>query len=164
MIARSSDSSTSNRQVNPCGMGLPVNVDLPLAIGVPETYVPDTDLRLRLYRRLADLTDEAALEALAAEFNDRFGPLPEMVTNLFYQMRVKLLAERVGLIAISMESGQIVLRYPPPPEGTEARHLPDLGAGVRGGKNAYWCMFGREPDWQERLVEVLERLERLKDK
>ena len=145
-------------------MGLPVNVDLPLAIGVPETYVPDTDLRLRLYRRLADLTDEAALEALAAEFNDRFGPLPEMVTNLFYQMRVKLLAERVGLIAISMESGQIVLRYPPPPEGTEARRLPDLGAGVRGGKNAYWCMFGREPDWQERLVEVLERLERLKDK
>jgi transcription-repair coupling factor (superfamily II helicase) len=145
-------------------MGLPVNVDLPLAIGVPETYVPDTDLRLRLYRRLADLTDEAALEALAAEFNDRFGPLPEMVTNLFYQMRVKLLAERVGLITISMESGQIVLRYPPPPEGTEAKRLPDLGAGVRGGKNAYWCMFGREPNWQERLVEVLERLERLEHK
>ena len=140
-------------------MGLPVNVDLPLAIGIPETYVPDTNLRLRLYRRLADLTDEAALEALAAEFTDRFGVLPEMVTNLFFQMRIKLLAERVGLVSVGMESGQIVLRYPPAPEGMESKRLPDLGASVRGGKNAYWCTFGKEADWQDRLLEVMKRLE-----
>jgi len=139
-------------------MGLPVNVDLPLAIGIPEAYVPDTNLRLRLYRRLADLTDEAALEALAAEFTDRFGPLPEMVTNLFYQMRVKLRAERAGLISIGMESGQIVLRYPASPEGTESKRLTDLGPVIRAGKNAYWCLFGKDTDWQERLLEVLERL------
>ena len=140
-------------------LGLPVNVDLPLAIGIPETYVPDTNLRLRLYRRLADLTDKAALEALAAEFTDRFGPLPEMITNLFYQMRVKLLAEKVGLISIGMESGQIVLRFPASPEGTESKRLPDLGPGIRGGKNAYWCLFGRDANWQERLLEFLERLQ-----
>jgi transcription-repair coupling factor (superfamily II helicase) len=140
-------------------MGLPVNVDLPLAIGIPEAYVPDTNLRLRLYRRLADLTDEAALEALTAEFTDRFGPLPEMITNLFYQMRVKLRAEKAGLISIGMESGQIVLRYPASPEGTDPKRLPDLGPGIRGGKNAYWCLFGRDLDWQERLLEVLERLQ-----
>jgi transcription-repair coupling factor (superfamily II helicase) len=149
-------------------MGLPVNVDLPLAIGIPEAYVPDMNLRLRLYRRLADLTDEAALEALAAEFTDRFGALPEMVTNLFYQMQVKLRAERAGLVSISMESGQIVLRYPAPPEGMESKpgliasnsHLPDLGPDVRGGKNAYWCMFGKDADWRTRLLDVLERLEK----
>ncbi len=140
-------------------LGLPVNVDLPLAIGIPETYVPDTNLRLRLYRRLADLTDKAALEALAAEFTDRFGPLPEMITNLFYQMRVKLLAEKVGLISIGMESRQIVLRFPASPEGTESKRLPDLGPGIRGGKNAYWCLFGRDANWQERLLELLERLQ-----
>ena len=140
-------------------MGLPVNVDLPLAIGIPETYVPDTNLRLRLYRRLADLTDKSALEALAAEFTDRFGPLPEMITNLFYQMQVKLLAEAAGLISIGMESGQIVLRYPAYPEGTESKRLPDLGPGIRGGKNAYWCLFGKDTDWQVRLLEVLEKLQ-----
>ena len=141
-------------------MGLPVNVDLPLAIGIPETYVPDTNLRLRLYRRLADLTDKSALEALAAEFTDRFGPLPEMITNLFYQMQVKLLAEAAGLVSIGMESGQIVLRYPASPEGTESKRLPDLGPGIRGGKNAYWCLFGKDTDWQVRLLEVLERLQK----
>jgi len=29
---------------------------------------------------------------------------------------------------------------------------------VRGGKNAYWCMFGRDADWQERLLETLGKL------
>jgi transcription-repair coupling factor (superfamily II helicase) len=139
-------------------MGLPVNVDLPLAIGIPAEYIADTDLRLRLYRRLADLTDEAALEALTEEFTDRFGPLPEMITNLFYQMRVKMRAEKAGLISVGMENGQIVLRYPTPPEGTELKRLPDLGPGVRGGKNAYWCTFGKEPDWQEKLLDVLSDL------
>jgi transcription-repair coupling factor (superfamily II helicase) len=143
-------------------MGLPVNADLPFAIGIPEIYVPDTNLRLRLYRRLADVTDEAALEALAAEFTDRFGPLPEMITNLFYQMLVKLRAEKAGLISIGMESGQIVLRYPPAPEGVEPKRLPDLGPGIRGGKNAYWCLFGKEADWQGKLLEVLDKLQEIK--
>jgi transcription-repair coupling factor (superfamily II helicase) len=157
------ESGTFNLQLSTFEpLGLPVNVDLPLAAGIPEDYVPDQNLRLRLYRRLADLSDEAALEALAAEFSDRFGPLPEMVTNLFYQMRVKMCAENAGLVSVGMESGQIVLRYPAPPEGIEPKRLPDLEPGVRGGKNAYWCMFGRDADWQERLLETLEKLTKKK--
>lgn len=52
---------------------------------------------MRLYRRIADLRDEIEIDALASEFNDRFGPLPDMLQNLFYQMRVKLRAEKAGL-------------------------------------------------------------------
>jgi transcription-repair coupling factor (superfamily II helicase) len=141
-------------------VGQPVNVDLPLASGIPADYIPDQGLRLRLYRRLADLTDEAALEALTAEFSDRFGPPPEMVASLFYQMRVKMRAEKAGLVSVGMENGQIVLRYPPPMEGGEPRRLPDIGPGVRGGKNAYWCNFGKDGDWQEKLLQVLDRLEK----
>ncbi len=141
-------------------VSLPVNVDLPLAIGIPADYIADQSLRLRLYRRLADVTDEAALDALADEFADRFGPLPEMTRNLFYQMRVKLRAEAAGLVAVGWENGQIVLRYPPPADEKSARRLPDLGPGLRGGKGAYWCTFGRDEDWQARLLEALERLRR----
>ncbi len=111
-----------------------------------------------MYRRIADLRDESEIDAIASEFNDRFGPLPEMLQNLLYQMRVKLHAEEIGLAAISMENGQIVLRYPPPVEGEPAPRLPDLGPATRGGKNAYWLTFGHEPDWPERLHQVLEQL------
>jgi transcription-repair coupling factor (superfamily II helicase) len=137
-------------------ISMPVNVDLPLAVGIPADYITDQDLRLRLYRRIADLRDETEIDALSSEFNDRFGKLPEMVENLFYQMRVKLRAEKAGLSAINWESGQIVLRYPASSEDRDGQRLPDLGPGIRGGKNAYWCSFGEK--WEERLLDVLERL------
>ncbi len=142
--------------------GLPVNVDLPLPTGIPEDYVPDQSLRLRLYRRLANVDDESGIDALVAEFTDRFGLLPEMMQNLFYQMRVKLRAEKAGLVLVGSEMGQIVLRYPAPIDETKATRLPDLSSGVRGGKNAYWCTFAKDPNWQERLLDVLEQLRKLK--
>lgn len=134
-------------------ISMPVNVDLPLAVGIPTEYIPDQDLRLRLYRRIADLRDETEIDALISEFKDRFGPLPEMVDNLFYQMRVKLRAEDAGLSGISWESGQIVLRYPTSAEDKEGRRLTDLGPGIRGGKNAYWCSFGE--NWYSKLLDLL---------
>jgi transcription-repair coupling factor (superfamily II helicase) len=136
-------------------LAMPVNVDLPLAIGIPRDYIPDQDLRLRLYRRIADLRDETEIEALAAEFGDRFGPPPEMVQDLFYQMRVKLRAERAGLAGVNWENGQVVLRFPAAGEEEEPARLRDLAPDVRGGKGAYWCSFGKDPGWRERLLEVL---------
>jgi transcription-repair coupling factor (superfamily II helicase) len=135
---------------------VPVSVDLPLAIGIPLEYIPDQTMRLKLYRRLADMQDEDEVQAMEDEFIDRFGALPEQVRNLFYQMRVKLRAEALGLAAVSMEGDQVVLRYPALAEGAN-RHLPNPGPGVRAGRNAYW-MPVNGPDgrgWRERLLEVL---------
>ncbi|MBI1855231.1 MAG: DEAD/DEAH box helicase, partial [Chloroflexi bacterium] len=140
-------------------ISMPVNVDLPLAAGIPADYIRDQDLRLRLYRRIADLRDETEIEALANEFKDRFGVLPEMAENLFYQMRVKLRAEKAGLASIGMETGQIVLRYPSAPNGNEEKRLRDLAPDIRGGKGAYWCAFGKDADWMGRLLETLNQLE-----
>ena len=143
-------------------VGSPINVDLPLATGIPSNYIPDQSLRLRLYRRLANISDETSLDALVAEFGDRFGEPPEMVLNLFYQMKVKLMAEQAGLSSISFDTGQIVLRYPQQQNGSDQEGkgkvrtlIKDVGPGVRTGKNAYWLAFGRENDWQEKLLSTL---------
>jgi len=135
-------------------ISMPVNVDLPLTVGIPADYIADQDLRLRLYRRIADLRDGTEIDALTSEFRDRFGDLPEMVGNLFYQIRVKLLAEKAGLSSVNWESGQIVLRYPTTGGDKNGERLADLGSGVRGGRNAYWCSLGE--NWQPVLLEVLE--------
>jgi transcription-repair coupling factor (superfamily II helicase) len=137
-------------------ISMPVNVDLPLAVGIPMDYIPDQDLRLRLYRRIADMRDETEIDALVSEFKDRFGELPEMVENLFYQVRVKLRAEKAGLAGVNWESGQIVLRYPTSVEDKDGKRLTDLGPGIRGGKSAYWCSFGE--NWKSRLLETLAML------
>ena len=136
----------------------PVTVDLPLAIGIPTSYIPNQDLRLRIYRRIASLRDESELEPLVAEFGDRFGPMPEMFQNLFFQMRVKLASDAAGLASVSTEAGQIVLRYPALTENMSQRMLSDLGPSIRGGKNAYWCNFLKDDGWQDRLMDLLDRL------
>ena len=140
-------------------LSLPVNVDLPLAVGIPSEYIPDQDLRLRLYRRIADLRDETELDALGSEFRDRFGLLPEMTQNLLYQMRVKLRAEKAGLASVGMESsGQILLKYAAPADGSEPMRLPDLPNGVRGGRSAYWVTVSKEESWKVKLLDVLGQL------
>jgi transcription-repair coupling factor (superfamily II helicase) len=95
------------------------------------------------------------VDALEEEFMDRFGPLPESVRNLLFQLKVKILAEAAGLSSIGGESGQIVLRFP---EGAVPPDLPDLGPSVRVGKVALWMPFTTMPDWPQRLLEVLQKL------
>jgi len=67
------------------------------AVMIPETYVPDLQLRLGLYRRLADLRETAEIEAFAAELIDRFGPLPDEVGHLLELVTVKALCRRANV-------------------------------------------------------------------
>jgi transcription-repair coupling factor (superfamily II helicase) len=136
-------------------MSLPVNVDLPLPASIPADYVADKAMRLRLYRRMADIRTSAELDALSEEFSDRFGEPPEAVKNLFFQMKVKLLAESAGLAAVGSENGQLVLRYP---DGEVPADLPPLPDPVRAGKTALWIPYRNLPDWRSFLIELLTRL------
>ncbi|HZU87218.1 MAG TPA: transcription-repair coupling factor, partial [Anaerolineaceae bacterium] len=135
----------------------PVSVELPLALGVPVQYVPDQNMRLRIYRRMADVQNETELQSLAEEFIDRFGPLPEIMNNLFYQIQVKLRAEATGLSSVSVEGDQIVLRYPQLAEGLGPRNLPFRDARLRTGRNAYWMrsVLDRPEEWKPALLEAL---------
>ena len=56
-----------------------------------ETYVADLNVRLALYRRLADLQDNNGIESFAAELIDRFGPLPAEVKSLLKIVAIKQL-------------------------------------------------------------------------
>ncbi|NJD60254.1 MAG: transcription-repair coupling factor [Anaerolineae bacterium] len=146
-------------QADQAAPGLPISVDLPLAVSLPASYIPDRQTRTRLYRRLADLRTQDEIDALEGEFIDRFGPLPAETRNLFYQLKVKMLADKVGLASISAEGGQIILRYPPLPEGETSRPIPELGGDIRTGKNAIWIPIAALESWQDQLIVVLHQLE-----
>jgi transcription-repair coupling factor (superfamily II helicase) len=70
---------------------------------IPENYVPDLQVRLGLYRRLADLRDQTELDGFSAELRDRFGPLPEEVEHLIAIVSIKLLC-RIANVA-SVDAG-----------------------------------------------------------
>ncbi len=55
----------------------------------PKAYVPDLNLRMALYRRLAGIEDRADIEGFAAELIDRFGALPDEVKHLLEIVAIK---------------------------------------------------------------------------
>ncbi|MEA2007623.1 MAG: transcription-repair coupling factor, partial [Chloroflexota bacterium] len=80
-----------------------IQIALPLATGIPETYIHDRSMRLSLYRRMAELATLEEVSDLEEEFEDRFGPLPKISANLFLQLNMKILAEKIGLESITTE-------------------------------------------------------------
>ena len=75
----------------------------------PENYIPDVNLRLILYRRLAAITNNEELAKLKREIIDRFSLMPEYSLNLFEnaKIRLKCLALNILRIEISAKNGHI---------------------------------------------------------
>ncbi|SHM54305.1 transcription-repair coupling factor [Paracoccus solventivorans] len=73
---------------------------LGVPVTIPESYIPDLDVRLELYRRLSQLTTKVELEGFAAELIDRFGPLPREVNTLLLVIRIKAMAKRANISSL----------------------------------------------------------------
>ena len=90
------------------------------------------------------------------EFSDRFGELPAPLQNLFYQIRLRTLAEKAGVSSISVEGGQVSIRFPAFPEGAPARKYPQMPIKVNTGKNAIWYRYKETENWKSILKGCLE--------
>jgi transcription-repair coupling factor (superfamily II helicase) len=78
---------------------------------IPEDYVADLAVRLALYRRLAEIEDEADIESFAAELVDRFGPSPEEVEHLLQVVRIKTLCRRANVEKVDAGPKGVVLSF-----------------------------------------------------
>jgi len=88
-----------------------INVNLPAFL--PSEYISDTDVRLNLYRRLSGLREDSELEAMVEEMQDRFGPLPQEVSNLVGVMSVRLLLKRTGIGRLDVAPEGLSLTFSP---------------------------------------------------
>src|SRR5207249_3874921 len=64
---------------------------------LPETYVPEVNQRLALYKRLAEVDGREEIEQMRAELADRFGPLPPAVETLLEVVARRGPARKLGL-------------------------------------------------------------------
>lgn len=67
---------------------------------IPESYVSDLNLRMALYRRIAELGSAEEIEGFAAELIDRFGTLPMEVEHLLAIIRIKITSIQAGISKI----------------------------------------------------------------
>jgi len=76
---------------------------------LPHNYVPQSQHRIEVYRKLAQTTDKPALEALQKEMRDRFGPLPPAVELLLAVTELKILASEKNVTVIEVKEDKIML-------------------------------------------------------
>jgi transcription-repair coupling factor (superfamily II helicase) len=75
-------------------------INIGTAVLIPEAFIPDLQVRLGIYRRLADVETQADLDGFAAELADRFGRLPEEVRHLLEVVAIKLMCRAANVASI----------------------------------------------------------------
>lgn len=79
-------------------------IDTDLEIHIPDQYVDQITERLVLYTRLDHCKDEVDLQKFHAELEDRFGPVPDCVEDLFTTVRCRKLAVELGFERMTLKN------------------------------------------------------------
>jgi len=85
-------------------------VDVDADALIPETYLSNRIERLNMYRRISECPSTEELTQVADEMADRFGPLPEEVTQLIAGVQLKLLGQQLRLPKITFKNERLFLR------------------------------------------------------
>ena len=75
-------------------------VNLGISVRIDETYIPEENQRLRMYKRIAGAMDYGALNDVRAELEDRYGKPPESVRNLLAAGEIRLHCELLGIATL----------------------------------------------------------------
>jgi transcription-repair coupling factor (superfamily II helicase) len=87
----------------------PVRVDARVDAYVPAAYIASEALKIDLHRRLALVEDEDELRELERATEDRYGPLPEPVSNLFAIQLAKLKVALLGADYLVFRGGRVTV-------------------------------------------------------
>lgn len=86
-----------------------IKLDVPTDSFLPTDYVAKEELRLEAYRRLAGVQTDAQVDDIRAEWEDRYGPLPEPAEALLQVGYLRAQCHRLGLRDIQISTSDAKL-------------------------------------------------------
>ncbi len=88
--------------------------DIKIAVSayIPDDYVPDPDLKMEFYQRLAEAGRIVDLLEIHEEMKDRFGRLPQPARSLMHIMEIKVMARQLGVESAQLEKSRFRLAFP----------------------------------------------------
>ncbi|TSE27320.1 Transcription-repair-coupling factor [Tepidimonas sediminis] len=133
-----------------------INLHAPALL--PQDYCGDVHLRLSFYKKLATAKGPEQLEALVEEIVDRFGKLPPAAANLIDVHRLRLLAQRCGVVKIDAAPSHVLITFGPNPPIDPMRIIELVQ------KNRHVKLAGQDRLKLERaLPEVRDRVQLVRD-
>ena len=82
-----------------------ISIDLPVAAAIPADYMPKEELRLEAYRRVAAALLPDEVDDVAAEWADRYGPVPDVAQTLLDAARLRCECLRTGVREVTVAKG-----------------------------------------------------------
>ncbi|MBF0098538.1 MAG: transcription-repair coupling factor [Magnetococcales bacterium] len=91
------------------------NISLHVSTHIPHDFVPDVHQRLTLYKRIAELNSAEEILEMRSELLDRFGPLPESITNLLRLVGIKRSCRQLRILKLDAGPKGASLQFHPQP-------------------------------------------------
>lgn len=88
-------------------------INLSVAAFIPENYVPDTNQRLVLYKRLVQAESDDEVADTLAEMTDRYGRPPQAVATLGQVMNLRIILKRLKVQKIDTDNKRLILSFHP---------------------------------------------------
>ena len=86
-------------------------LNLGIALRIDESYVPEENQRLRLYKKIAGAASEAAVNEVRAEMEDRYGAPPDATVYLLEASLIRLECERAGIAQVDRKRSELHIRF-----------------------------------------------------
>jgi transcription-repair coupling factor (superfamily II helicase) len=87
----------------------PVRLDVAVDAYVPADYVPYEQAKIEIHRRIAGALEIADVEHLREDLLDRFGPVPEPLSNLLSLQRARIKLGAAGARAVSIRGDRLAV-------------------------------------------------------
>lgn len=114
----------------------PVRLDVNVDAYVPADYIPYEQAKVDVHRRIAGARENSELMELRTELEDRFGEIPEPLSNLITLQQARIKLGRAGATAVSFKQGRLAVT-PIELDSATARRLREIlpGANYEAGRS-----------------------------
>jgi transcription-repair coupling factor (superfamily II helicase) len=86
-------------------------LNLGLSLRIDESYVPEENQRLRLYKKIAGAASASAVAEVRAEMEDRYGAPPDATVYLLEAALIRLECERIGITQVDRKRAELHIRF-----------------------------------------------------
>jgi transcription-repair coupling factor (superfamily II helicase) len=90
-----------------------VKMEFDLDIYIPQSYIPDSQQRVEIYRKLSEAFSVEEVDIIEAELSDRFGKPKKEVNDLLEFTCAKITASLKGISRVSLKKDILMLEFPP---------------------------------------------------
>ncbi|TFH05531.1 MAG: transcription-repair coupling factor, partial [Spirochaetales bacterium] len=78
---------------------------------IPDTYVSEPIEKMEVYKKIASISTPEELESVAAEIQDRFGPLPDEAHSLLSLAEIRIICKQLHIASLRERRGRLEIEF-----------------------------------------------------